>query len=248
MNKLSAIVIARNEAKNIEACLASLAFADEKVVIDGGSSDATPALARKMSAKVFLNEFIDFASQRNFAMTKAVGDWLLFVDADERVSGVLAAEIRQVLKKPRFVAYRLPRKNFYFQEFPWPKLERLERLFAKKALRGWFGKVHESPLVEGTIGDLNNPLLHYTHTDFTSMLEKTNQWSEMEAETIFHSGHPRLSWWRFLRIMLTKFAASYFGQGGWRLGTAGFVESFYQAYSYFVIYAKVWEKQIHAEN
>ena len=75
------------------------------------------------------------------------------------------------------------------------------------------------------------------------MIKKTNEWSDVEAGLLFKSGHPQMSWWRFLRIMLTKFRDSYFIQGGWKVGAIGFIESMYQAYSYFVVYAKLWELQ-----
>ena len=110
-------------------------------------------------------------------------------------------------------------------------------------MKGWKGAIHESPIIDGKVGELKNHLVHYTHQNLSSMVKKTNEWSEIEAQLLFESNHPQMTWWRFLRIMLTKFWQSYVNQGGWKIGAPGLIESIYQAYSYFIVYTKLWEKQ-----
>ena len=111
-------------------------------------------------------------------------------------------------------------------------------------MKGWYGKIHESPQVEGEIGELQNYILHYTHRDLGQMLDKTNEWSEVEAELRFKSDHPKMSWWRFPRVMISAFFDSYYKQKGYKAGIAGLIESIYQSFSIFITYAKLWEKQL----
>ena len=144
------------------------------------------------------------------------------------------------------MAFRVRRKNYYLgssKKNEWPYIEKLERVFKKGSLKKWRGKLHESPVVEGEVGDLENFLLHFTHRNLTQMLDKTIEWSEIEAETRFKNNHPEMSWWRFPRVMIRAFFDSYFKQGGYKIGTAGLIESIYQSFSIFITYAKLWEKQ-----
>jgi len=258
MSSISAIVIAKNEELMIADCLDSLSFCDEIVVVEDGSTDRTVEIAERMKAKVFTLETDDFSKLRNFGLTKAKGEWILYIDADERVTHRLAEEIKQIPsrisdrndivseKAKKLVCYKLKRKNFYFgtsEKNEWPYIEKIERLFRKEALKGWKGKLHESPIIDGEIGTLDGFLLHYTHRDLASMVAKTIEWSKIEAELRFKAGHPRMNWWRFTRVMITAFLGSYIKQGGWKVGTIGLIESIYQTFSMFVTYARLWEIQ-----
>ena len=140
------------------------------------------------------------------------------------------------------VAYFITRKNFYLGH-PWPYRDRMERFFWKKGIIEWEGKLHESPRVDGRVGQLRNLLVHNTHRTLEEMLEKTNQWSEIEADLRFRAGHPPVVFWRLIRVMATGFFDSFIKQGGWRAGATGWVESMFQAYSAFITYAKLWELQ-----
>lgn len=244
MQSISAIIIAKNEEKMIEDALASVAFCDEIIVIDGGSTDKTIQIAKKKKASVYEYQTDDFSKARNFAKKQAKSDWLLYVDADERVTRELAISIKTILARPEsFSAYRIKRKNYYFNSFQWPSVEKLERLFRSDSLKTWYGRLHESARVEGSIGEVNGFLLHFTHRDLSEMLAKTLVWSTAEAELRLKASHPKMVWWRFFRVMFTAFYASYISQKGWRIGTAGLIESMYQSYSSFVTYAKLWEMQ-----
>ncbi|MDO8659108.1 MAG: glycosyltransferase family 2 protein [Candidatus Parcubacteria bacterium] len=245
MIKISAIVITKNAENLIADCLDSLSFCEEIIVIDSNSDDRTGEIARKMGAKVFEHSFQDFSETRNFGLKKAIGEWVLYVDADERVTPELALNIKnQTLstENPN-LAFRIKRKNFYFGDNEWPYIEHLERLFKKNKLEGWYGKIHESPRIKGEIGKLDGYLLHYTHRDLSSMVKKTIEWSKTEAELRYKAGHPRMTWWRFPRVMITAFLDFYIRQGGWKVGVVGIIESLYQAFSIFITYARLWEMQ-----
>jgi len=241
--KLTGIVITKNEEKMLEDCLKSLSFCDEVIVVDSNSEDKTVEIAKKLSAKVFSDDYKDFSESRNFGLAKAEGEWVLYVDADERVSKELADNILKTIKSPELDVYKIIRKNYYYGTNPWPYLEKLERLFLKKAFKGWTGKLHESPIYDQKAGVLDGFLFHYTHRDLSAMVEKTNKWSDTESLLRYNAHHPKMTWWRFPRVMLTAFFDSYFKQGGWKAGAVGVIESIYQSFSMFVTYAKLWELQ-----
>lgn len=242
--RITAIIITRNEKENITACIRTLSFVDEIIVVDNDSKDNTTKIAQKLGAKIYQVPGLDFAYLRNVGKEKAKGEWLLYIDADERVPEELAKELMEKINNnPQdFSHFILIRQNYYFQK-PWPKREQMIRLMKKEALLGWQGSLHESAQVCGIQGRLVSPLLHYTHNDLSSMVNKTNQWSDIEATLRYKSNHPKLSWWRFFRIMLWAFWRSYISEGGWQVGTTGLIESIYQAFSIFITYAKLWELQ-----
>ncbi len=246
MIKISAIILTKNAEELIADCLDSVSFCDEIIVIDDNSTDRTVDLAKHMGAHVFSDEAKSFAEKRNFGLKKAKGKWILYVDSDERISPELKTSIQDLVAKERSTvsAYRIKRKNFYFGNHEWPYIEKLERLFKKTKLQEWYGDLHETAKVDGEIADIEDGFLfHYTHRDLTSMVEKTIKWSDVEADLRLKANHPKMSGWRFFRVMLTAFYGSYIKQEGWRAGTAGLVESIYQSFSMFITYAKLWEKQ-----
>jgi glycosyltransferase involved in cell wall biosynthesis len=248
--KLSAVIIAKNSAELIKECIDSVKFCDEIIVVDGQSTDNTVEVAKSLGVIVVEGSPNDFSKQRMIGLEKAKGDWVLYVDTDERVSPELAKEIQKksTYFDSRVSVYKVQRKNFYLGNHAWPKIEKLERLFRKKDLTSWYGKLHESPEFTGLAADLDGYLLHYTHRDLFSMLVKTNQWSEVEAKLRIDAHHPPVVWWRFFRVFLTGFFDSYIKQGGWKVGTAGLIESIYQGFSMFVTYAKLWELQQNSQK
>jgi len=246
MDKISAVVIAKDSEQIIRACLESLKFCDEIIVIDAGSKDKTVEVAKKFGAKVLNFEPDDYAGSRNLGLKSANYDWILYVDTDERVSSELARNIKYQISNIKYqniIAYKVRRKNFYLGKYEWPNVEKLERLFRKDSLKGWYGKIHESPTVEGKLRTLEGFLYHYTHRDLTSMLDKTIEWSKIEADLRFKTNHPAMNGLRFVRVMLTAFFDSYIRQGGWKIGIPGLIESIYQSFSIFITYARLWEIQ-----
>lgn len=241
---LTTIIISKNEEKNIVDCIESIKFSDEIIVVDNNSSDLTSDLAKKNGARVISAKFSDFSTQREAGLKAAKSDWIFYLDADERVNEKLKDEILSTIKnEDSKEAYKVKRKNYYFGKYEWKYYAELERLFKKDALKGWFGEIHESPNFVGNVGKLNGFIDHYTHNDLTSMMDKTIKWSDVEAKIRFDANHPPMSWWRFPRVMLTSFLTYYISQKGYKLGTAGLIESMFQSYSTFITYAKLWEMQ-----
>jgi glycosyltransferase involved in cell wall biosynthesis len=246
MIKLSAVILTRNAEGLIADCIDSVSFCDEIIVIDEYSIDRTAEIAKHMGAEVYPYTSESFAKKRNLGLKKAKGKWVLYLDVDERISPELAVEIQEITarKQDIYAAYRLQRKNFYLGDHEWPTVEKLERLFARTKLEEWYGELHESPRVNGDIGDIETGYIkHYTHQDLTSMLNKTIHWSKIEADLRLSTNHPRMSWWRFFRVMITAFVDSYVKQKGYKAGVAGLIESMYQSFSMFITYARLWELQ-----
>lgn len=241
---LTTIIITKNEEKNIADCLDSVKFSDEIIVVDNNSTDLTPEIAKKFGAKVIREKFESFSAQREAGLKAAKSDWVLYLDADERISEKLKENILETIKDNNTKeVYKIKRKNFYFYKYEWKFYDDLERLFKKDALKSWYGEIHESPNFIGEVGSLNGFIIHYTHNDLTSMLNKTIKWSDTEAKLRIEANHPNMGWWRFPRVMVPTFFNYYVRQKGYKLGTAGLIESIFQSYSMFITYAKLWEMQ-----
>lgn len=244
---LSVVILTRNEEKKIEKCILSIReIADEIILIDAFSKDKTVEIAERLNCKVFERNFTNFSDQRNFAIDMAKGDWVLYLDADEVATDSFKSGIIQAIKNYKenvsFNGYFIKRSNFFYGQ-DWHYIDKVQRLFYKKYLIGWQGKVHETPKVKGKFGEIFSPVLHFTHDDLERMVEKTNKWSEFEAEARIKANHPKMTVLRFIRVMATAFFNSYFKEGGIKNGTAGFIEAVYQSFSIFITYAKLWEKQ-----
>ena len=202
-------------------------------------------IARTKGAKVFEAKEKDFASVRELGMREASGTWILYIDADEEMGNQLRDEVRRITRSrigTHPTAYFIKRDTYYLG-YHWPYRDMVERLFLRSALKGWHGRLHETPVYEGNTAVLRHPLVHRTHRTLEEMLSKTNDWSVLEAELRVAAHHPPVVWWRFLRVMFTGFTQSYIDQRGWRAGTVGWIESTYQAFSMFITYAKLWEMQ-----
>lgn len=250
---ISGVIVARNEERHIGECINSLAFCDEIVVIDNDSTDATSKIAKKLGAKVF--EFKKIASEghfgamREFAVSKTKGDWLLFVDADEKVTQKLKEEI---LNKKRgdssvFSAYAIPRRNILLgHEMHWGGWwpDYVLRLIRKDKLKGFKGELHEQANIDGDIGKLENPLIHTTHESLSEMVEKTNKWSEIEAKLMLTAKHPPMNVPRFITAMFREFWYRAIVKLGFLDGPIGIIEIIYQVFSRFVSYSKLYELQI----
>ncbi|MBB5192025.1 glycosyltransferase involved in cell wall biosynthesis [Silvimonas terrae] len=212
--RLSVILITKNEAANLRACIESVAFADQIVVVDSGSTDGTVALARELGATVLETDWPGFGPQKNRALDLADGDWVLSIDADERVTPSLAAEIRQVLAAPQFDAYEIPRLSSYCGRFIrhsgwWP--DPVLRLFKRGAGRFTDVPVHERVDFAGPKGMLNAWFEHYTYPDLESALVKMNRYSTDAAQAMHARGKKSSlmgallrGFWTFVRIYLLR--------------------------------------------
>jgi glycosyltransferase involved in cell wall biosynthesis len=246
LNSISVIIIAKNEAKRIKSCIESILWADEIILVDNKSTDNTIEFAEKFPLTIINAETDNFSQLRIIGLKNSHSKWILYIDADEIVTSMLQTEIIQILQTPLNLAdnaYKIKRQNFYYGHNLWPHIDILERLFQKQFLHGWFGKVHESPQIEGKVGLLNGYLSHFSHRTITEMIDKTNSWSNIEAELRFNHQHPNIVGWRLIRVMISGFCDSFINQQGYRAGTVGWIESIYQAFSLFITYAKLWELQ-----
>lgn len=245
---LSAVVIARNEALNIEACLDSLAFADERLVIDGGSTDGTPILAQARGARVIIEaDWQGFGVQRQRAQALARGEWILMVDADERVSPDLAEEIRRATAEADLSGIRvfeIPRLTSVFGRFirhsgwyPDP----VARLYARNAAGYDASRVHERLIIPPSIetGRLTHPLLHYSYRTLDQYLEKSARYAQEWAHEREAQG-ARANLGQGLVHAIGCFFRMMVVHGGFRDGPEGFLLAVLSAHSTFIKYAELW--------
>ena len=182
--KISAVIICTNEEKNIEDCLKSVSWADEIVVIDGGSTDNTRELALKYTDKVYENKWEGYAKQRTFSLGKVSNEWMFSLDADERCTEELTKEMLERLNADgeKYSGYEMPRKSFFLGKwvkhcgwYPDYKL----RLFRKDKVKLSDNLVHERYLIDGETGRLKNDILHYTVTSISEFMDKVNVYSTL---------------------------------------------------------------------
>jgi len=250
--KLSIIVLAGNESEVIKDCLESAKFADEIVLVLANSTDSTKKIAQSLKLPIKIIETTDeynrnFSKWRNLGYKAASGDWLLYLDADERITPALQKEILSTINTTKlFNYYVIPRANYYLGKrvhFGGSYPDYVKRLYFRKNFSGYGGYLHEEPIVTGTFGYLKNDFLHYTHRNLSSMLQKTLVWTDMEAQALFEAHHPPVVWWRFPRMMLTKIWQRLVKEQMWRDGTIGWISVIFEAFDTFIIYARLWEKQ-----
>lgn len=223
--RLSALVLARDEAENLPGCLAALAWADERVVVvDAASRDASEALARRLADRVLVRPFEDFASQRNAALELATGDWVLAVDADERATPELAEEVRAAIASGARDGYRVPIRSVVLGRafrFSGTQHDRPLRLFRRGHGR-WVGAVHETVDLRGSAGALRHALRHRTLPDMRTFLAKIDRYTSLEARRLAADGCPARASDLALRPVWT-FAKLYLGKQGFRDGWEGFL-------------------------
>ena len=244
MKKLSIIILAKNVAEEIVPALISSQFADEIIVVDTGSTDDTLKVCRNYNAKIIQSPGTSFSKWRNDGAKEAKGDWLLYLDSDERIPLKLAEEIKKEIENPEHQAYTISRYEIFLGKHlnHWGD-PRVLRLMERTSLQKWQGKLHEQPKITGTIGNLKNQMIHLSHKNIDEKLPNTLVWSRSEAELLLKNNHPPMAGWRFIRIMLTEFWDRCIKQGLWKDGTEGWIEIIYQMFSKFVTYERLWEMQ-----
>ncbi len=190
--RLSVAIIARNEERNLPACLASVAFADEVVVVDHASSDGSAAIARERGARVIETpDWPGFGAQKNRALDACTGERVLSIDADERVTPALRAEIERALAQPRFDVYEMPRLSTYCGRFMrhggWHP-DHVRRLFRRGAARFSDAPVHESLVTDRPVGRLREPIVHYSFRTMDQVIAKMNRYSSDSAAALAARG------------------------------------------------------------
>jgi len=246
MATLSIIILAHNVEEEITPALKSASFADEIIVVDTdkGSTDSTVEIAKIFGAKIVKSPGYNFSIWRNDGAQAAKGDWLLYLDSDERIPYLLAEEILLTIRKEGFIAYSIPRYEIFLGKHfnHWPD-SRVLRLIKKSSLKKWQGKLHEQPIINGPIGELKQQLIHLSHKNIDEKVNSTLEWSKLEAEMLFKANHPPMKGWRFFRIIITEFYHRFLRQSLWRDGTEGIIEVIYQMFSKFLTYERLWEMQ-----
>ena len=247
MAQLTVTIITHNEESNIEAALASVAWADEVVVVDSGSTDATPAIARRYTPRVETRPWPGYSAQKNYAASIASHDWILSIDADERVTPALAAEIQRLLNDtPDKPGYRVPRRTWYLGRWisstDWYPDYQL-RLYDRRAGE-WNGRiVHESVRLNGaTPGLLEQELQHLAYRDISHHLATIDRYSTLAAAQWASEGR-RTSIGALVLHPPLAFLRNYVARRGFSDGAAGFIVSVLNSYYVFLKLAKLWEAQ-----
>lgn len=250
MPKLSVTVITFNEESNIKDCLESVKWADEIVVVDSESVDKTVDIAKAYTSAVFTKKWEGYSIQKSFALENTSNEWVLSIDADERVTPELKNEILNLLvEEPALDGYYIPRKNFFLgkeiKNCGWYPDYQM-RLFRKSRTVVDPRKVHEGFLVAGNTGHLNNPFIHFTHNNLHDTFKKINEYSTLEAEELYQRKKAKP-----INIFLNPAAAfmsHYFHRRGYRDGVYGLMVSLIHAATKMMMYMKIWDLQNKEKN
>ena len=242
---LSVVIITYNEDKNLRDCLASIYdLANEIVVVDSGSTDQTQAIAREFGAVIQLTEdWLGFGVQKNRAVNVAKNDWILSIDADERVTPELALEISKLLQaQPNYQSYEIPRKSWYCGRFimhsGWYP-DYVLRLFNRQNAKFSLDLVHERVLPSGAVGKLISPLLHYSFQSFSHVLAKMDRYSSASAEQLYLLGK-KSNLPKAVGHGLWAFVRTYFLRAGFLDGPQGFALAVSNAEGTYYRYLKLW--------
>lgn len=241
MNKISATIITLNEEVNIERCLKSLDWVNEIVIVDSGSTDHTIAICEKYNCKIIIAEWKGFGKTKKNAVDAASNDWIFSIDADEEVTNDLKNKILSILEDPKFEGYKIKRTSYYLgarikycgwdRDFP-------VRLFNRK--NGNFNdkEVHESVIINGQKGKVNESLLHYTYPTISSHISKMNRYTDLSL--LQQKKH--YSIFSAIIFGINKFFNMYFLQKGFLDGKVGFLLCLNSSYGVFLKYIKTWQK------
>lgn len=243
---LSVVLNVKNDEAVVKTCLESVRWIDEIIVVLNDSTDKTEEIVKKYTNKIYKIAGQDFSKVKNLGLDKTSGDWVLFIDADERVLKPLREEIEQIMIKGERSAYAISRKNIIFGQAvsygPY-RNDWVIRLVKKSDCKGWVGEVHEHLEFEGSLGYTKNSFLHLTHRNIDHFVLKSLEWSNIDVNLRLQSHHPKMSAWRFLRIFITET----FNQGilrrGFFGGTVGMIDSLLQVFFLYMSYVRLWQMQ-----
>lgn len=257
---ISVIIIAKNEENKIEDCIKSiqkLTVPHEIILVDTGSTDKTIPIVKKYTDKIYKIGKGSYSQWRNYGLEKAAGNWVLYLDSDERITPALAKEIDMLVfptvHRPLSTVsvYAIPRLNNILGKNMkhggwWP--DYVKRLFKKSKVLRWEGELHEEPVFTGEMGHMKNYLIHIKHNNLEEMVEKTNKWSDVEARLMFDAKHPKMNLFRFISAMWREFFLRMIKHRAFLDGKEGIIYALYQVWSRFVSYAKLWELQNKVQN
>lgn len=245
MIKLSVILVVKDEAQTVEACLKSVSWADEiVVVVDSRSTDATEEIARKYATQFFVKEWLGYSGSKNFALSQANGEWVFWIDGDEVLSPELQAEIKQtVAAATNYAGFEIPRMAWFLGRWirhcGWYPGHVL-RLFRRNAAKFSDVLVHEGVELQGKIGQLKNPILHYTDRNTKNYFRKFDEFTALAAQQLAEKGKTvRVTDLLFRPLVL--FVKMYFLKLGFLDGLQGLILSVLSANYVFVKYTRLWE-------
>lgn len=245
---ITAVILTKNEEDRIKTCLESVKWVDEIIIIDSYSQDKTVEIAKKFGAKIFQREFDNYVNQKNWAAEKVSGEWVIYIDADERILEPLKNEIKEIISNDKYNAFAISRKNVIFGKEEkygsfWP--DWVIRLVRKNSFKKWVGEIHEHMEFEGKLGYTKNSFLHLTHRDVDQIILKNLEWSKIDAKLRFDAKHPKMSAWRFLRILFSELFYQGVIRKGFFSGSIGTMDALLQTFSLLTTYMRLWELQQH---
>lgn len=249
MEKISVIIITKNEESQIDECLQSVGWADEIIIVDSESTDRTVDIAKNYTKNIITRKWEGFAAQKSYALSLANNEWVLSLDADERITPGLKNEIHQIDLNDAD-GYFIPRENYFLHKHivtcGWGKDSQL-RLFKKSRTTVADRLVHEGFIVQGRISTLRNPMIHYTYNSIESAVSKINHYSSLQAEETFKN-KCRVTGITILLHGVSSFYKSYIALKGIKDGIHGFCISFIDSLTTFLTYMKIWELQNKNKN
>ena len=240
--RLSVIIITKNEEKNIRICLDSISWADEIIVLDSGSTDATVPICKQYTDKVYETDWIGFGHQKNRALKYASGDWILSLDADEWITPELKAEILMIIQNPgSYVAFEIPRLSSYCGQYMrysgwWP--DRVTRLSKRGMAQFSEQIIHERMIVNGSVGRLSHHIMHVSFKDLEHVLTKLNRYSTDNADLLLSEGE-KSSLLKAILHGLWSFIHTYIVRAGFLDGRMGFILAVSNAEGTYYKYIKL---------
>lgn len=242
MLKLTAIIPTGNEEHNIDAAIDSVAFADEILVVDSFSTDRTLERAKAKGARIIQREYGNSANQKNWAIPQATHEWILLLDADERITPELAEEIQSILKKgPEHDGYWMFRTNFFLGheiKHSW-KGDKVIRLFHRDRCRYEEKHVHAEIIADGSVGWCKHRILHNTYVSYDAFVKKLNRYAAWQAAD-YYDRTPKITAYHLWIKPAFRFWKHYVAKGGFKDGIPGFIIASLQAYGVKARYYKIW--------
>jgi len=250
VEKISVVVNTLNEEENLPRALSSLkGLADEIVVVDMKSTDATLDIAQKAGAKVYEHERVGYVEPaRNFAIGKATNGWILILDADEEIPESLAEKLKEIAAKPKADYFRLPRKNINFGRWIrnsrwWPDYN---IRFFRKGTVTWNEVIHSVPMTTGQGADIpaeeKYAIIHHNYSSIGKYIERMNRYTDIQARMLSQSGY-KFIWKDLIRKPVSEFLSRYFAGEGYKDGLHGFTLACLQGISEYILYLKVWQSE-----
>ena len=242
---ISATIITLNEEKNIRRILQSLnGVVEEIVIVDSGSQDKTIELAKEYGARIFFRKFDNFSNQKNFAVSKAEGNWILSADADEQIPQQLGEEIKKAVQSHKFVGFLMPRRNYILgREIKHSWWSPDAHIWLWKKNKGkWVGNVHEEVKVEGEVGELKNAKVNFQDKNISDFMQKNDFYATIAANDLFKKG-VRFSLFHLFYDSILEFLIRFIYKFGFLDGWRGFTLSYLMAIYKISVWIKIYELQ-----